>query len=446
MILRHVTVVIALALLLATGSMGAEYHVSPDGSDAAAGTQADPWRTLQRAADAVAPGDHVLVRAGTYTGFDLRTSGTAAARITFSAEEGVLINQRNVRTADGINLELASHVVIEGFKIVGVPRAGVRAVGTADAPSQGVVIRNVHADQNGKWGIFTGFAQGVVVENNITSRSQDEHGIYVSNSADNPVVRGNTSWGNRAGGIQLNADVHAGGDGIITGAVIEKNRLYDNGVGGGSAINLDGIQQATIRNNLIYGNHASGISLFQINGAEGSKDNVVVNNTIVQASDGRWALNIQNGSTGNTVLNNILWNEHGFRGALTISSDSLAGTTSDFNAVIDRFQIDSGSVMPLAQWRIQTGHDGNSFIASPAQLFVDFANNDYRLRPGSPAIDAGTSTHAPTEDLDGTPRPQGLKVDIGAYEVPEPAGAATVGGAMSLLLLRRNGRAPFAHP
>ncbi len=39
------------------------------------------------------------------------------------------------------------------------------------------------------------------------------------------------------------------------------------------------------------------------------KNNIVVNNkTILVASDGRWALNIQDGSTGNHLYNNILWN------------------------------------------------------------------------------------------------------------------------------------------
>jgi hypothetical protein len=37
--------------------------------------------------------------------------------------------------------------------------------------------------------------------------------------------------------------------------------IYGNGEKGGSAINCDGVQDSLIRNNLLYGNHASGISL-----------------------------------------------------------------------------------------------------------------------------------------------------------------------------------------
>jgi len=40
------------------------YVVSPTGNDAGQGTTNDPWRTLQRAADAAAAGDSVLVQPG----------------------------------------------------------------------------------------------------------------------------------------------------------------------------------------------------------------------------------------------------------------------------------------------------------------------------------------------------------------------------------------------
>jgi len=78
--------------------------------------------------------------------------------------------------------------------------------------------------------------------------------------------------------------------------------IYGNGVGGGSGINMDGVTDSLVQNNLLYDNHASGVSLYRIDGATGSKRNVVVNNTIVNASDARWCVNINNGSTDNTVL------------------------------------------------------------------------------------------------------------------------------------------------
>jgi parallel beta-helix repeat protein len=412
----------------------ATYYVSNLGGDNQAGSSAAPWLTLQKAADTVVAGDTVIVRAGTYVGFDIRRDGAATSRITFSAEPNVLINQRNSRTPDGINLEGADYVTIEGFAVIGTPRAGIRTV-----TNTGVILRNNRCDQNNTWGILTGFSANILIENNECSRSAVEHGIYVSNSADNPTVRGNVLWGNNANGLHMNGDIHSGGgDGIISGALVENNIIYDNGRAGGSGINCDGVQSSLFRNNLIYNTHASGISLYRIDGGGGSTGNVVVNNTVLVAADGRWALNISGGSTHNTVRNNIFYTAHSFRGSITISADSLSGFTSNHNVVMDRFSTDGGnSRITLAQWRAATGEDQTSVIAAPADLFVNIAASNYRLKPGSAAIDAGTSQFAPPRDLGGAVRPQGTAVDIGAFEssgAPNQAPTAQADSAETVAL------------
>jgi hypothetical protein len=417
--LRLLLLAAGLAAALASSPAAAaplrSLYVDPAGDDAADGSTARPWRTLQKAANAVRAGDLVIVRAGHYAGFHLTTSGTATDPITFEAQTGAIVDTRNPVTQDGINLEGASYVVVQGFTVTGVPRAGIRSV-----TNQHVVIRGNTGDLNGRWGILTGFSDDILIEDNVMSRSQAEHGIYVSNSGDRPVIRRNVVWGNHANGIHMNGDVSQGGDGIISGALVEANTIYDNGLGGGSGINCDGVQNSVFRNNLLYGNHASGISLYQIDGAQGSRDNVVVHNTIVQAADGRWAINIQTGSTGNLVENNILYNEQSFRGSIAISADSLAGFVSDGNVVMDRFSVDGGDTrVGLAAWRSATGQDMHSIVATPAALFVDFAGNDYHLSATSPARDAGLTLAEVTEDLDGAPRPQGGASDIGAYEFPD---------------------------
>jgi parallel beta-helix repeat protein len=427
-------VLFALAITCAPAcSDAAQYFVSPTGNDSAAGTSAAPWKTLQRAANVVNAGDRVTVRAGNYVGFDLTTSGTAAAPIEFDADPGVLINQRNATTPDGINLEDASHVIIDGFTVNGMPRAGVRSVGVDGTEfASFVTIRNVTSTNNQEWGILTGFVNDLLIEKNVTSGSIDQHGIYVSNSGDRPVIRNNISFNNHDNGIHMNGDASEGGDGIISGAVVSGNIIYNNGIGGGSGINMDGVQNSRIENNLLYNNHASGISLYQIDGGGSSKNNVIINNTISEASDARWALNIQDGSTGNTLLNNIMLSAHPTHGAIDISADSLPGFTSDYNAVISRFTTDDGNtVKTLAQWQTATGQDAHSFVATASNLFVNAAGNDYHLSSTSPAKNTGTSTQAPPADLEGLPRKAGAAFDIGAYEFGALVGDYNRDGAVT---------------
>jgi hypothetical protein len=422
---RILAVAAVLWIASAAGSAAAPlrtFYVDPAGNDSAAGSITSPWRTLQKAANTVRAGDLVIVRAGHYAGLYLTTSGTATDPITFRADPGAIVDTQNPTTPDGINLEGASWVVIENFTVTGVPRAGIRAV-----LNNHVTIRGNTGDLNGRWGILTGFSDDLLIENNTMTRSQAEHGIYVGNSGDRPVIRHNVVWGNNANGIHMNGDLSQGGDGIISGAVVEGNVIHDNGVAGGSGINCDGVQSSIIRNNLLYNNHASGISLYQIDGGQPARNNQVLNNTIVMASDARWAINIQNASTGNVVRNNILYNQQSFRGSIAISADSLPGFVSDTNVIMDRFSADGGDTrVTLAAWRSATGQDMHSIIATPAALFVNFAGNDYHLSSTSPARDAGGTIASVTDDLESALRPQGSAFDIGAYEFPAATAPVTL--------------------
>jgi hypothetical protein len=360
-----------LARAQVSPAAGSTYYVSPDGSDTAAGTEGASFRTIQRAASLVDAGDTVVVRAGTYAGFqlgwDFPQSGTASQPITFQADPGAVIQSRNGETSDGINLEGSSYVVIDGFTVDNasgnIDRACIRTVS-----GRNVIVRNNDVSNCGTWGIFTSHSDYVRLEGNKTSfnnsEPSDNHGIYVSNSTVDPVIVGNEIRGNRGAGLHMNGDLSQGGNGLITGARIEGNVIHGNGEKGGSAINCDGVQDSLIRSNLLYGNHASGISLYRIDAAKGARNNVVVNNTIRMASDGRWAVNIKNRSTGNTVSNNVLLHDGDYRGAINILPDSLPGFVSDHNAVTNRFSTDDGeSILTLAQWRNATKRDQNSFVA-----------------------------------------------------------------------------------
>ncbi len=403
----------------------ATYYVSNSGNNSNNGlTIQTAFQTIQHASDVVSAGDSVIIQAGNYTGFYHTTSGTSLQKIVFQAQPNVVINAPNATTNDGINLEAASYIVVEGFIVTGVPRAGIRSV-----INNHVIIRNNICDLNGVWGILTGFSEDIIIENNECSRSVQQHGIYFSNSADNPIIRNNICWGNNDCGIHMNGDISMGGDGIINNALVEKNILYDNGIGGGSAINCDGVQNSIIQNNLAYNNHASGISLYMIDGGAPSSGNTVVNNTILQPSDGRWALNISDGSINNIVFNNIFYSSHTFRGSICLDAASVSGFHSNRNVLTNRMSNDGGnSNMTLAQWQTSQ-NDSNSIIAAPSVLFVNASSNNYHLIYTSAAINTGRSSYynrtAPLVDLENSTRLSGTYPDIGAYEFLGTTGIVT---------------------
>lgn len=413
------TCVVVLYVVLTNSLFAVNYFVAPWGNDGYSGLSWDSaFATLQQAADIVAAGDSVFAESGGYVGFDLRTGGSASLPIVFIGygDTTTIITQNNI-TPDGINIENADWVVIDNFYVVGIQRAGIRV-----ALSEHVLIKNNICSHNGRWGIFMGFADYAVIENNLCMYSEQEHGIYFSNSADHPIIRYNTCHHNNANGIHMNGDESMGGDGLITDATVECNIIYENGVGGGSGINCDGVAESRIFNNLLYLNHASGISLYQIDASAGSFNTKVYNNTIINASDGRWCLNINTGSYGDTVYNNILINLHTWRGSIAIDSSSLPDFCSDYNIVVDRMSDDGGNTtMTLSQWQA-LGYDINSFLGDPLDsIFADWSNGDYHLRENSQAIDVGTDlvSSIVQYDLEGVSRPQGAGYDIGAYEKPE---------------------------
>src|SRR5215470_4388705 len=330
-----------LSLIAAAGSLCVHgiarantFYVASSGADSNPGTQAQPWRSLQHAVDNINPGDTILVQSGTYAGCRIGHSGLAGQVCTLKADSGanVLVNTPGAANRHNSNIEVelfddtVRYWVIEGLESAGSPHYGIDVRVT-----QFITVQNCLVHGAAATGIFLAFSDHPLIQNNETAFNA-EHGIYDSNSGDFPTIAGNRSHHNHAAGIHMNGDRNfTPGDGIISFALVEKNIIYGNGVGGGSGINCDGVSDSIFRNNLLYNNLASGISLYAIDGAEGSSRNLVYNNTIVMASGSRWCINIpastmgQPDPTGNKVKNNILYTPDAGHGSVLTYGSAVSG-------------------------------------------------------------------------------------------------------------------------
>ena len=432
-------------------SAGVNLYVSPAGNDGNTCSSSLPCRQIRRALELVDHGDTILVADGTYKGFTVSNMhGNQGNPITIKAQGS---NATVVKTTDRpdnrdtIFITWSSYITIDGLRSFNANRAAIRV-----DESPHVTIRNCVLGNNGVWGIFTDFSDDLLIEDNETYGSVDEHGIYASNSGDRPVIRGNRVYNNRGNGIHVNGDISSGGDGIISGALIEGNIVYNNGRSGGSAINMDGVLDSTIRNNILYNNHATGIGMYQINGGDGPRNNKVYHNTVHQAQDGRYALMIWDSTGPIAVRNNILYHPNPARGGIVyLTSRDVAHTNSDYN-VLDRVSPDDGgTVYSLEEWQAQ-GRERHSLSATPRALFVNAAGGNYHLAAASPAIDRGQTQRTVTRDFEGHPRPQGAASDLGADETgggaPAPHirvtptslafGQVSVGSADDLTVTVRN--------
>jgi hypothetical protein len=152
-----------LALCVVAGpAFGARYHLAPGGDDAGPGTEAQPWATLERASEAVGPGDTVVLAPGEYPG-QLRPQrgGEPGAPIVFKAEPrrgAVLIGDRD---GDGAYAVVLSEV--------------------SDIHLEGLVIRT--EDPRGRW-VRTDQSERIVLEDMLMEDTDHGLALHVTESSD----------------------------------------------------------------------------------------------------------------------------------------------------------------------------------------------------------------------------------------------------------------------
>ena len=190
---------------------------------------------------------------------------------------------------------------------------------------------------------------------------------------------------------------------LISGTTISGNSgvsLNQSYYGGGGIFNYGEI--VTIVNSTISGNstNSDGGGILNNSKIDHIQNTTIANNT---ALDGGGIFHASFGSFGE-LINTIIAGNTG------LDFTEQATVTS---ATYDLVQASSGN-------SLVNGTNGNIVGLDPK--LGPLANNGgptwtMALLTGSPAIDAGTSTDAPSTDQRGLPRPSGAGFDIGAYEV-----------------------------
>ncbi|MFO7947694.1 MAG: right-handed parallel beta-helix repeat-containing protein [Armatimonadota bacterium] len=143
----QISMIVALMVVFTcVSTQGAEYFVSPDGDDAAAGTEDAPWKTLGKVNEILQPGDTALFLPGKYPGsITPAQSGTADAPIIFRSTEPLAATLTG-GNGFAIALNDHSHIRVEGFSInVGGSSGWVNAVGCDHVTIRGCVMHDARS-------------------------------------------------------------------------------------------------------------------------------------------------------------------------------------------------------------------------------------------------------------------------------------------------------------
>ncbi len=352
------------------------YYVAPTGSDGDPGTSREPFRTIQKAADTAAPGDTIVVRAGTYTGgsriVSLTQSGAPGHPITFLSErkwEAVLDGQSG-RSSEGWYFGPGvGYITIQGFE-----------------------LRDLEAHG------FDFYGGGV-------------HDILISRNHVHHVGRTCTDTRNGRTG----ASVGAGAFRIV----------FDGNIWHHIGRFAPGEQGCSPRTRY-YQNHDHGIYVADAN-------QIVIKNNVFYAFGRGWAIHrfssTKATSRGLSILNNTFAGQNSYREGHIILATPTEGLRIENNI----FQEPNTAALLFEDLRFTGAKVRYNLIGGAVTKVgrprgVAFSRNrentdprlvdatDFRLRYDSPAVDAGMALTEVAHDADGIARPRGGGYDLGAYE------------------------------
>lgn len=253
-------------------------------------------------------------------------------------------------------------------------------------------------------GSLPGTTDATIIGNLVVSNTGQEHGggIFVAWGA-KAVVQSNQILSNTS------HDWFGSGLSIVLAEVLVDRNLIAHNVNdktadgaGAIGISMDGPSQpVTVTNNVIVNNTDKGIMV-----SDGVYDLRIVNNTI--AANRNEGILAWGTITVSLVRNNIVAS-NGYCGVAGAGGAEFR--TVDYNNVWQNGG-GSGNYCDYGGAVVPPTPGTGSLSTDPR--FTDAASGDYHLQADSPCIDAGTSTGAPSVDIEGTPRD--TAPDIGAYE------------------------------
>lgn len=463
-VLAQETLVILMVLL--TGILvaapvfaaGNTFYVATSGNDSNAGTQALPWKTIQKAANTMVAGDTVIVQAGDYSSqrVTITKSGTKDSPITYQAQGSVTMkgfslsaDYINIRgftiinlddRAIGIHVENSGYCTIEDNNVRFNTMGGITLWALPNNPTgvHDCIVRNNILYRNGMFGVEV-MGQNNLIEGNDVSETIQHHPCNVTYATaswlDSDGFRfhggGHTFKNNKIHNISY------GPVGYTTGTICSLANLqnlandynenphidcfqtyagdkvpgHDIVFEGNYCNNPDYLPdfslagkafQSSLGYNLLFKNNLTISNLVAL--IKDGKNITFAHNTFIGNPNNQYSQGIQLTRSDNTVVkNNIFaYQENGIGSIWTNDSQSATSLSAEYNCVYRAGGNPRRAKDPGDVWGLNP-------------LFASEASGDYHLQSGSPCIDKGTDMGV-TTDFDGRSRPQGAGFDIGAYE------------------------------
>lgn len=437
----------ALALAVAGQAVAATRYV--DAANAAAGddkdgSEAAPWKTVGRAVKDLAPGDVVIVRPGRYNEkITVEVSGAEDKPITLRAEPS-----RKARVK-GFVLK-GDYISIEGFEITSdAKNADGIFAGEAHRKTARTGCRMIdnYIHDIGGTGILTGekaVVRGNLIRNVFRGAWVNGGTLFDDNEIDTLVPQMVEKNG-KTGPQKTQYTFFAGDDitfrgnyfhgapeeYLIKGMGVDFFTTWDAWIIGAS-------HRILIENNRCWG-ATHGSEPMATQHKESShityRNNLFVNTVYVGIMPKAW--------THVTVENNTLINCGAYPVWLQYKQCETAVVRNNLIAYLGRDRVvkaygwkepdagirfDTEGPKPDCDYNMMFGTENRKYgehDSTAEPQFVDAEGGDFRLKPGSPGVDAGVTIEAIGADLRGVKRPQGKAYDVGAYELeqsePSPA-------------------------